>query len=269
LLEGPALHEKAIMKLHILIMKTLFLTLVALFLLPMPIWAADTYSWVSTNASVFPTNCIEFAVKVETNFVVFGPPYGTNPPANIPEMLKTNGLECFVMLDGVPLKPLVYRVYLVNHTTNYIYCLRMPAMDLFRIALLDREGRQVEKTALGKKYGLPLSQEQIDDWRLHWGNSRLSPWMLILPAGLKSKDPTGKMVQHIDDPTDICFLGLNALFEIKEAGDYELHLQMRFIQSGDNSGELHYALAGKLQYPITWLPEVAVKVHIRPEDISK
>ena len=131
-------------------MKTIILTLALTILLAGQIFGADTYASRQSNF-VFPTNCIDFAVNEGTTLMPFGPPYGTNPIANVPRIVATNGLECLMDIPSGWL-------YLYNHTTNDMACLGMPATNLCRIALLDKQGHQVRKTELGKMYGLPLSQ---------------------------------------------------------------------------------------------------------------
>ena len=160
-------------------------------------------------------------------------------------MFKTNGLECsFQASSGW--------VYIYNHATNDMGCLRMPATNLFRIALLDKEGHQVKKTALGEMYGMPLSQGQIDEWFHHWRLFHQSKFIQFFPNG----------IDKYDMPTAICNINLKDAFEIKEPGEYEFHLQMRLIQVGkDHSGNLHY--------PVAWLPEVTAKIEIRSGDPVK
>jgi hypothetical protein len=208
-----------------------------------------------SQALVFGTNDSGLAVDIETNLVVFGPPYGTNPPVNINEMLKTNGLECVVNVPRtIPIsgtKP-DRGVFVYNHTTNYLAVLRLPAAQLCRIALIDARGEQVKKTSLGMTFGLPLSQEQIDWSRHHWSNSHQSIFLKVIPNGVP---------ESADVPTEICNFSVKDAFDIEEAGEYELHLQMRLVQIGTDS-------SGKFHYPVTWLPEVVAKIQIQPEDIA-
>ena len=210
--------------------------------------------------NVFTNENPESNVEMESNLVVFGPPYGTKAPANIREMLTTNGLECWVCVSSrVPTygdKPLaappVCYVYVYNHSTNDMTCLRMPATNLCQIALLDKQGHQVEKTKSGKMYGEHLSQDQIEARRHNWRAYNQSIFINMLPDG----DP-----QSQDMPTEICELSVKNAFQIAEAGEYELHLQLRLVQIAKDS-------SGKFCYPVTWLPEVTAKVQIQPKDIS-
>ena len=129
-------------------------------------------------------------------------------------------------------------------------CLRMPATNLLRITLLDTHGHEIKKTEAGEIYGLPLSQDQIETWRRHWNNPHERMLITLFPNG----------IPQYDLPTEICNFCIKDVFEIKEAGEYELHLQLRLVQVGiDRFGNVHY--------PVTWLPEVVVKVQVRSEDI--
>ena len=220
-------------------MKTLISTIAMTTLLSLPVWAENTYSYKATHVLLF-ANSADSSVIVKTNLVA----YEADSLANLSEMVKTNGLESYlIMISGDPGQCLVT---VINHSTNSVACLRMPEVAACRIALLDPQGRQVKKTTAGMKFGLPLSQEQIGLEFRHWSKPRQGTHINLFPNG----------------DTDICEINIKDIFKIKAAGVYELHLQMRLIQKGqDNSG--------KLYYPVTWLPEVAVKVQISPEDIPK
>ena len=147
--------------------------------------------------------------------------------------------------------PQVCLVSLVNHSTNYYGTLRMPATNLCRIELLDRHGSSVPRTPVGKMYGLPLSQPQIEAWRLHWDNRHERMLMRILPSDTP---------EFPDIATDFCSFGLADAFEIKEAGEYELHVQTRLVQVARASSGMSY-------YPVDWLPEGVVRFQVFPENI--
>jgi hypothetical protein len=232
-------------------MKNLISTFMAVTLLAtISISADETWNMPQPTVFVFGTNWVEFAA---TNLALHGLPYESH--VNIPEMLKTNGLNCwvgassFISTDNP--KPML-GAYVYNHSTNEMACLRMPAINLLRIVLLDKQGHQFKKTSLGMKYGLPLSQEQIYEWRHHWNNRHQSIFIRLTPNGIP---------QYSDIPTEICNFSIKDAFEITEPGEYELHLQLRLVQVGTDK-------SGKFYYPVTWLPEVVAKVQIRPEDIS-
>jgi hypothetical protein len=209
-----------------------------------------------TNVLVFINNT-DSTGNTGTNLVSFFPDVHLE---NINEMLKTNGIECLIDVSSrVPtrgnealLKPPVCWVSIFNHSTDFIGCLNMSATNLCRIALLDQQGHQVPKTKSGEMYGETLSQEQITEWRHNWNYPHRRMLRRLIPNGLP---------KYADAPTEIDSFGIKDAFEIKTAGEYELHLQMRLIQVGIDS-------SGKFYYPVTWLREVVAKVEIRPEDIS-
>lgn len=162
---------------------------------------------------------------------------------------STNGLACVLWvetawpLQNSQLLPACL-VYVTNATTNRIWWLFMPATNLFNIELFDSQGKSVEKTSLGKMFDLPLTQKRISDWYndKHWQIMRHGRAFEVYPS------------MRIQTRS----FSIPEAFEIKEAGEYTLHVQMRLIGNGpDSSGH----------FPITWLPEAVAKVQIRPEDI--
>jgi hypothetical protein len=210
----------------------------------------NTYSLLATTNCVFE-NSPTAGFKVQSNLMVYGPPYGTNAPANLTQIVKTNGLECHLFI--LSKEPTRCFVTVFNYTTNCgIACLRMPAAYACRIALLDEQGHQVKKTAAGMKFGLSLSQEQIGSSFRHWKLPNQSAWLKLYPNGLP---------KYAGVPRSICDFDVGNAFKIEKPGDYDLHLQMRLVQSAqDKSGKLHFL--------ITWLPEVVVKIHITRADIQ-
>ena len=214
-------------------MKTLISSLIAIAFLETISVSADETNSPQPTVLFFGTNRVEFAA---TNLTLLeGRPYESH--VNIPEMVKTNGLQCWVGLS-------VGRVYVYNYSTNEFACLRMPAENILRVVLLDKQGHQVKKTKLGEKYGLPLSQEQIDEWPHRSNNPHQSIFIRLTPNGIP---------KYADDPTEVCSFSIKDAFKITERGEYELHLQLRLVQIGTDS-------SGKYHYPVTWLPEVVTKV---------
>jgi hypothetical protein len=238
-------------------MKTLATVVAITILLPLPMLAEKTNSLKMIDNHVFSGDS-DFGANTGTNLVSF---FSNVELVNVDQMIKTNGLECWAAILSPSIAHNVNRslrspvcwVYIHNHSTNYIGCLRMPASYLCRIALLDQQGHEVKKTNLGKTYGQALSQGQIDKWLRNWNNHHQLPYIRIYAGG----DP-----KVSDLRTDICFFSLKDVFEIKNTGEYVLHAQMRIIQAGQDS-------SGKLHYPVTWLPEVVTKVQIYPEDIPQ
>jgi hypothetical protein len=164
---------------------------------------------------------------------------------------STNGLACSLWISSRDLlqngqHPPVCLVCITNETTNGIWVPLMPATNLFSIELFDPKGQPVQKTSFGKMFELPLTQKRISDWY----NDK--HWQIIRHGRASFVDSLEK--------AQIRSFSIPEAFEIKEAGEYALHVQMRLIGNGpDSSG----------QFPITWLPEVTAKVQIRTGDIAK
>ena len=120
--------------------------------------------------------------------------------------------------------------------TNCDWFLNMPSTNLFSVELYDLSGKPVGKTKEGLQFGLPLTSQQIEDWNYqmmsHRDGARLC---MICPH----------------DSRQVGVISIRENFEIKQAGEYILHLRMRLIMN--------------MQY--AWLPETTGKVLIRPEDI--
>ena len=126
-----------------------------------------------------------------------------------------------------------------RNQTNQDYFLNMPRENLFAIELLDASGKPVGKTDSGSQFGLPLTDKQVTDWynkSISHANPRRSATLIaILPH----------------EALPVGFFSIPEMFDIKEAGEYTLHVRMRLIMN--------------MQF--VWLPEATSKVQIRPEDI--
>jgi hypothetical protein len=221
-----------------------------IFILFVSVAAADTNS-SGSNVFQHAATSANSSLNGETNLVSY---FQDIQLVNVNQMLATNGMNCVLTILDEPDwqgKPPYCLVSIYNHSTNFIGCLRMSEASLCRVALLDRQDHQIQKTSLGKMYGLPLPEDQIEQWQKDWNNRHQSIRIRITP---------NEIPKYADIPTDICTFSVKDAFEIKEAGEYELHLQMRLVQVGKDS-------SGKLHYPVTWLPEVAIKVHITQEDL--
>ena len=167
---------------------------------------------------------------------------------------ETNGMLCAVSFArpyGNKEGTLFY-VYVINATTNYIYgFIHIPFEAFANIALYDSQGKPVAKTDAGKKVG-SWTEQKIEEWvneirqkRNHAPTISGSLTDVLWPSldHIMSKD-----------------ISVSHMFQLKQSGEYTLHLQMRFVQNKPTaSGEFH------LQ--ITWLPEVVAKVQILPQDI--
>src|ERR1035441_9967260 len=175
-------------------MKKLILTFDVAALLLLSMWTTNA-DLAGLATHVFPTNDIQADVDKQTNLVSFSP---FAKLVSLSQVLKTNGLECLF-------EPSSGWVYIQNHTTNDTGCLRMPAPNLLRIILLDEGGREVEKTALGKKFGLPLPEGQIDEWLHHGQLLHQSKFAHFFPSG----------IDRHDVPTAICKISLEDAFKIR------------------------------------------------------
>ncbi|MGA2868714.1 MAG: hypothetical protein ABSF34_06105 [Verrucomicrobiota bacterium] len=161
---------------------------------------------------------------------------------------ETNGISCAVFFTRIlnwKLPP-VCCVNLINDTTNIFYGGFRPSPEmLFEVELFDSNNIPVEKTDAGKRYGEPVSQEQLREWynknvnRHGWGTFALYP---------------------LSVRQQVSQFSLPEVFQLKEPGEYILHLHMRLMQRQQDS-------SGKLSFSINWLPEVVAKVRILPEDI--
>jgi hypothetical protein len=162
---------------------------------------------------------------------------------------ETNGMSCAVFFTRVlnwKLPPICC-VNLINDTTNAFYGGFRPSPEmLFKIDLFDSNNIPVAKTDMGKKYGEPVTQEQLKEWYKKNVNGRGWGTFLLPPLSARQQ---------------ISQFSIPEVFQLKQTGEYTLHLNMRLMQSQHDS-------SGKLYFSIIWLPEVAAKVQIQPEDIA-
>jgi len=173
--------------------------------------------------TVFPTNIVQSSPFAASNLVTFTP---FIPLADMTAIAATNGIECFLNIDDLSpqggASHAFCMVSVFNHSTNHLGCLDLPATNICRVALLDSQGREVEKTALGRKYGQPLSETAIDRWR-----HERHPGRNIFKRMITNGDPN-----YADMPTTICAFKINDVFNIKASGEYELHVQIWLVQMG-------------------------------------
>jgi hypothetical protein len=126
-----------------------------------------------------------------------------------------------------------------NYKTNCDWFLDMPRENLFGIELFDSPGNSVTKNERGLQFGLPLTSEEITEWRNRTMNPTNFPqheFVMICPG----------------ESLPIGFFGIPEMFLVKQPGEYTLHVRTRLIQGTQ----------------FTWLPEATAKVQIRPEDIA-
>jgi hypothetical protein len=171
----------------------------------------------------------------------------------------TNGIVCAISFAPSSWKgsPVIY-VNFINTTTNYIRgLLQIPIEARANIELLDSEGKAVPKTNEGKKFGV-WTDQQMKDW---FEDNREKPPQF--PWSRKSERDTKGIAVILFPLLDAQIsvgISLPLLFQIKQAGKYTLHFQIRVAQTKVDT-------SGKIDLNIFWLPEVVAKVQIRPEDI--
>jgi hypothetical protein len=157
---------------------------------------------------------------------------------------KTNDLACGIEFgpvsrEGSP----IFFIFVINSTTNDILgCLRLPIESISEIALLDPQGVPVEKTEVGKQFGF-WTQKQIKEWfdemnKLRWRRRGFRIY--------------AKFYEQISDA-----ISLPKLFQMKQAGEYPLHLKVQLVRSEQDASA---------QFHIVSLPEVVAKVQVRLED---
>ena len=166
-----------------------------------------------------------------------------------PRGLPTNGVFCLLRYfrdGGKELQP-ECEVGIVNTTSNYYRTvLHLPREVLFEIELFDSDGKQVEKTVVGKSF-VTWTQKQMDEWlqeqlRARWHGT----FVPLLPF----------------DYAHFGRFGLCEVFQLKQPGEYMLHVRMQLVRGiWDAPANTYQGLQ------ITWLPEVVAKVQIRSEDI--
>jgi len=165
----------------------------------------------------------------------------------------TNGIVCAVQLPSTSQKrPPAFYVTLLNTTTNFIQgWVNLPFEAFASIALFDSDGKLVAKTAAGEKVGT-WTQQQIEDQFYKGGHPMV-----------KSRGKTSTLFPLLDSQVggEISIL---KMFQIKQAGEYTLHLRMRFVRVTEDTSDKFF---GEFIFQTIWLPEVVAKIQIRPEDI--
>jgi len=167
----------------------------------------------------------------------------------------TNGLACGVafarpsgIMDPLP----VFYVNVINTTTNFIIgYLNLPFEALVSIGLFDSDGKPVAKTTAGQRVGT-WTQQQIEDW-FNKSHQNRSQSMTKSGSITSTLFPLSPSVMSIG-------ISVSNMFQLKKAGEYTLHLRMRFTQVKED-------VSGRFSFQSTWLPEVVAKVQIKPGDI--
>ena len=126
-------------------------------------------------------------------------------------------------------------------------CWNIYQVRFLKIDLLNMEGKPVKKTALGEQCGAILSQQEWEalahDQRVKWSSGRARTYGF------------GPIVAAHDHLYDARFY-LSDVFELEQAGQYTLRVQIPIIQLANQ------------EFITTWLPEVICRIQIRASDIS-
>jgi hypothetical protein len=155
----------------------------------------------------------------------------------------TNGLACKVYFSGFALSPSqqppVCVVLVTNETTNtsHNYWRSFPT-NYLKIELLDSSRNPTKKTPEGEKYEASITEGELVKIFYSKRNWR---------SGIVKIHPT---------ETQFASFSIPELFEVKEAGEYTLHVQMRLIQVWP-------------EFKITWLPEATAEIQIQTNDKPK
>jgi hypothetical protein len=183
---------------------------------------------------------------------------------------ETNAVVCALSIKYAhePGKsPLFCNVTLLNSSPRYrLSFLRLPPEMSFAIDLVDANGKSVDKTEYGRKFGLALSQREINDWfqSARKGRGGWAGWFWLTSAELQT----------------VGAFSMSQAFKIDKPGEYLLHVRLRLVQSSliDPSGTVkrksifdgQYFRNGKsdqVGFQETWLPEATGTVQVRSEDI--
>jgi hypothetical protein len=114
-----------------------------------------------------------------------------------------------------------------NRLTNTVSCLNLPIEQRCRVNLVDKDGHQVTKTAYGQKFDKPLLDNEINKWLMQHFERRSNPYLRLYANG----------IPKYDIPADFGRFAISNIFEIKEPGEYELHVEMRLVQAVNDSSE--------------------------------
>jgi hypothetical protein len=164
----------------------------------------------------------------------------------------SNGLICAVGIFPVKSEPGTLShaaIYVANLRTNKASpCIQLPPEALFKIKLFDSNGVAVKRTAAGEKY-VDWTDKQCVDWYLDVCAKKLGHGsFMVLPPP--------------DCYTQVGWINLQQLFELRQPGDYTFHVSLPVLELKMNAAGQHD------HFEKTMLPEAVVKVHFLPEDIK-
>ncbi len=156
---------------------------------------------------------------------------------------ETNGLICGIQRSSDRSnKPLVFYACVINTTTNWVKgYLGLPLQGLSEIHLFDSNGIPVNKSQSGNSFTI-------------WSETQIMDWLKLRPRGINFFIlPQDASIVNSD-------INLGREFQLKHPGEYTLHLKMCMMQIQTDK-------TGRTFHRKYWLPEVATKVLIRPDDI--
>jgi hypothetical protein len=147
-------------------------------------------------------------------------------------------------------------ISLSNQSKSKFYCWCYPnhyPSTWLKVELVDSTGQPVEKTKIGKQYGQPFDMVQLHEMV----KERYRQWTLGRFRG------TGfEPIVASEGWLPLTDFNLPDLFELKQAGEYTLHVQLPLLQKIG-------ADAANPELKIVWLPEVIAKIQIRTADKKK
>ena len=139
-------------------------------------------------------------------------------------------------------------VSVINTSTNrFLWCWKGAEPNYLKIELLNSEGKPVEKTAEGLKYGQFPTEQQLEAF-FKGGRKpvHLKGYAFILPRELG-----GYTLGSFSIPE---------LFKVTQPGEYTLRVQFRLAQREEKEKKLRRLI---------WPPEVTAKIRIHPRDPVK
>jgi hypothetical protein len=195
--------------------------------------------------------------------------FGPYPSLVGQEVVATNGVEAAIdVFDGRLaydygrqfFSPPVCVVKVSNHLADTFTCLLLPTSDLCTIALFDDQKQEVEKTVAGKSYGHALSDDLVRQWCDQWMQDQQGDGRQTILFPLRGTLSLTRGAPQM--PVQISSFSLLDVFKITQPGDYELHVQLRLIQSAkDVSGNFHF--------PVMVLPETVTRIHIGAKELGR
>jgi len=194
----------------------------------------------------------------DTNWVVPATPYDPlkNPMLDAetmaminkwPRGADTNGLYCAINIvnDWVGFN-LNCAVNIINTTTNfYRTILGLPREANLQIELLDSSGTPVEKTSAGKLFQT-------------WPESKMDTWVR---QALRNRSRGTFFAVWSVAYTQVYSFRIPEIFNLKEPGEYTLHLRYELVEAKFNSSQRYEHLK------TLWLPEVVATIHIHADDL--